>query len=97
MANKDRLAFGSIQYKHRGNTIPSIVGHPSMDKLFEKREELFSYKEGYVPNGYEHRPDLISHLFYGTVEYWWLLMVLNGVFDPWEGFNVGDRILLPKL
>jgi hypothetical protein len=52
---------------------------------------------GYIPAGYEHRPDLISNLFYGSPKNWWLLMLVNSVEDPFEGFNVGDSILIPKI
>ena len=51
----------------------------------------------YVPPGYEHRPDLLSYLFYGSVTKDWLLMMVNNIVDPFQGFNVGDRILIPKI
>jgi hypothetical protein len=50
---------------------------------------------GKIPAGFEHRPDLISNLFFGTPGYWWYLMLVNGVTDPFEGFNSGDQILIP--
>ena len=50
-----------------------------------------------IPAGFEHRPDLISNVFYGSPSNWWLLMLVNGISDPFEGFNVRDRILIPKI
>lgn len=52
---------------------------------------------GYIPAGYEHRPDLISNLFYDTVTKDWLIMMFNNIKDPFQELNVGDRVLLPKV
>ena len=64
---------------------------------FQKMETSFDYEVGYVPAGYEHRPDLISNVFYGTPKNWWLLMLVNSITDPFEGFNENDQILIPKI
>lgn len=43
------------------------------------------------------RPDLISYRNYGTVRYWWLLMVVNGIFDPLTQLKVGQRLVIPNI
>lgn len=35
------------------------------------------------------RPDLISYSVYGTVDYWWLLMMVNGIEDIWNDLVPG--------
>jgi len=51
---------------------------------------------GFVTAGFEHTPDLLSNVFYGSPDKWWLLMLVNNINDPFEGFKVQDRILIPK-
>ena len=89
--------IGSITVKHRGQDIIASTGSVSYDAYVANLPNLYSHKVGFIPAGYEHRPDLISNLFYGSPKYWWLLMLVNNISDPFEGFNVNDRILIPEL
>ena len=77
--------------------INTIVNSPTFDNLIADIDVAYEYDVGYVPAGYEHRPDLIANVFYGTPKNWWLLMLVNGITDPFEGFRVNQRILIPKL
>ena len=43
------------------------------------------------------RPDLISYKAYGSVAYWWLILLVNGVQDVFTGMNVGDLYKLPNI
>lgn len=81
---------------HRNASVTTTFNAAEFDDLLINLEDI-PYTEGYVPIGYEHRPDLISKAFYGTHKNWWLLMVFNNINDPFEGFNVGDRILIPNI
>jgi hypothetical protein len=85
------------EVKHRGVTTTTIVNTPIFDSLLSDLGTAYRYDVGYVPNGYQHRPDLISNIFYGSPRNWWLLMLVNGISDPNEGFKQNDRILIPKL
>lgn len=38
-------------------------------------------------------PEMISHRFYGSTAYHWVIMVLNEKFDPYEDFPKSDKIL----
>ena len=62
-----------------------------------KNLENIEIDVGYIPAGYEHRPDLISELFYNTVTKDWVIIMFNNIKDPFQELNVGDRVLLPKL
>jgi hypothetical protein len=67
------------------------------DNFLDNLDRSFEVEYGYVPAGFEHRPDLIANVFYGSPKNWWLLCVINNIVDPFEGFNVGERIAIPKL
>lgn len=57
----------------------------------------------YTPNYYRVsesdilRPDLISFNVYGVVSYWWLLMVVNRVFNPFRDLTVGALLKIPNI
>lgn len=95
--NLSRYSFDKNTISHRGKDISTFWNTKKVDLLLENSEQVLTYEVGYVPAGYEHRPDLISNVFFGTPGYWWLLMLVNGVTDPFEGFNVNDRVLIPNL
>lgn len=79
---------------HKGKNIASSL-NSSLSDFFSKLESL-EFEVGYIPAGYEHRPDLISNLFYNTVTLDWLICMFNNVSDPLQQLNVNDRILIPK-
>tara|TARA_B100000497_G_scaffold124411_1_gene158868 strand:+ start:1055 stop:1363 length:309 start_codon:yes stop_codon:yes gene_type:complete len=82
---------------HRDAEVTTIVNTKKFDSMLEDLDTAYDYEVGFVPAGFEHRPDLIANVFYGSPANWWLLMLVNGISDPFEGFNVRDRILIPKI
>jgi hypothetical protein len=48
-----------------------------------------------VNAGTEFRPDLVSLRTYGTVEFWYLIMEVNGIYDITD-FVTGLNIRLPN-
>ena len=97
MSNVSHYMFGKVLFAHKEHTTATSVGSTVADATISKLQSIYKYDVGYVPAGYEHRPDLISDIFYETPEYWWLLLLFNNITDPFEEFNVGDRILIPRL
>ena len=89
--------LGETVVRHKNTTVNTIVHSEGHDQLLENLDTSYEYEVGYVPEGYAHRPDLISNVFYGDPGKWWLLMEVNSISDPFEGFKVNDRILIPKL
>jgi len=83
--------------EHRGVTTTTIVNSPIFDNILENMESAYEFEVGYVPAGYEHRPDLIANVFYGSPKNWWLLMLVNSIIDPNEGFKLNERIVIPRL
>jgi len=97
LSNASQFSLGRETYTHRNINVPSIVGNSAADEFVSKIESNFEYEVGYVPAGFEHRPDLISNVFYNTPNYWWLILLVNNIYDPFEGLTAGAKILIPKL
>ena len=95
--NAGPYSVASNTVRHRGVLTKTIVNTQQFDSLLTNLDTAYEYDVGYIPAGYEHRPDLISNLFYGSPKNWWLLMLVNNVVDPNEGFKQHDRILIPKI
>jgi len=94
--NKGPYSFDSNTVSHRNVRVTTILNTPKFDSMLANLNDAYEYEVGYVPEGFEHRPDLISNVFYGTPKNWWLLMMVNGIADPNEGFQVNEKILIPK-
>lgn len=89
-------AIDAVEVKHRGATVTTILNSPEFDRLLTNIDDAYEYDIGFVPNGYENRPDLISNVFYNKPNNWWLLMLVNNITDPNEGFSLNQRIRIPK-
>jgi len=94
---KNRYFVGSEVINHKGKNIVTTVTSPAHENYLVTLGSRYNYDVGYIPIGYEHRPDLISNLFYDTPSLWWLILQVNNLDDPFEGLNTGDRIVIPKL
>ena len=89
------LGYGEVFHRNKP-TVTSTVSREANIAL-SNLIHTFDFEVAYIPVGYEHRPDLISDLFYDSPKNDWLIMLFNNVEDPFEGLNVGDKILLPKM
>jgi len=87
--------LGANTVIHKGKTLVTS----DVNQLYNYLNLLQSAKIeiGYIPAGFEHRPDLISHHFYGTVTKDWAIMYFNNITDPFQQLNIGDRLLIPKI
>jgi hypothetical protein len=47
-----------------------------------------------IPISMQYRPDLLSQKKYGTVDFWWKIMEVNGIKEIMN-FKAGRTILLP--
>ena len=43
------------------------------------------------------RPDLISYKIYGTIKFWWLIMMFNNIHDVFHEMEVGALIKIPSI
>jgi hypothetical protein len=93
--DRGHYKIGSVDYTHKGKIIRSIVGSKAAIEHI-KNLDPNDYQVGYVPNGYEKRPDLISNIFYRSPSYFWSIMFYSNLPDAFEDFDVGSRILIPR-
>lgn len=42
------------------------------------------------------RPYLISYRYYGTVRFWWIIMLINGIDNPLVDMEVGQILKIPS-
>lgn len=42
------------------------------------------------------RPEIVSHKFYKSTQYHWVIMVLNQRYDMWNDFPVSDSVIRKK-
>ena len=42
------------------------------------------------------RPDIISEKNYGTVYFWWVILVVNGIEDPFFDTQIGIVLKIPS-
>ena len=95
--NRGQFSLDYTTLSRENKTTTTILHSDLFDGIIQNLDTAYEYEIGFVPPGYEHRPDLISNVFYGSPRNWWLLMLVNGINDPFEGFYVGQRILIPKI
>lgn len=94
---KSRYTYGVNIISHRGYSISTSFGSKEYDSYRDRLYSTNSHEIGYIPNGYKNRPDLISDVFYNSPNNWWLLMEANGIIDPFEKFNINERIIIPTM
>jgi hypothetical protein len=87
--------LGSYSVTHQGKVI-QIADKIALANYLNSLENV-TIEVGYIPAGFEHRPDLISNLFYNTTTKDWLILMFNNITDPFQQLNVNDRILIPMI
>ena len=67
-------------------------------KTYVRNDPVISSTDKFtvVPPGEEYRPDLTSYLAYNSVDYWWLIMEFNGIFDIYD-YKSGLNIRIPSV
>jgi hypothetical protein len=50
-----------------------------------------------VSYGDIQRPDLISLKIYGKIDYWWILMCFNEIYDCWNDLTDGQILNCPDI
>jgi len=94
-----REEFGLNTVFHKGKFLKTSVGNSAYESIFNSSKgSIFggSLKVGYIPLGFQNRPDLIAHTFLGSVESWWIMCEINNIFDVFENLKSGERIYLPQ-
>lgn len=83
----------------RSDLYPMNVGLAERDiNYLDIDSFVFSdpFERKIITKNYIGRPDMISYDFYRTVNYWWIIMRLNGIEDIWNDIEEGIVIRLPS-
>jgi len=56
-----------------------------------------SFRVGTVKQYVQHRPDVISDIFYDNSAYWWYLLLYNNISDPFNELNPSTTFLIPDI
>jgi hypothetical protein len=81
----------------------NIVAVDGVQELDFLNNTLAGFKMQYPISFYQvtgadlMRPDMISYKNYGTVNYWWIILFINGIADPFYDMHVGDILIIPSL
>ena len=91
MTNRGPFEIGREVVVHKSKTIETTLNSKSWEDFVQ---DIYSkrYKVVKLPAGMAHRPDLLSYKYYGTPFLFWLILLANGLTDPFEGLNSGDNI-----
>jgi len=88
----------TISITHKGKTFQTTVGSKVYEEQYCGLNILINSNDtiGFIPTGYEHRPDLMSNVFTDNVYSWWRICELNNIFDQYEQLKIGDRVVIPS-
>jgi len=96
---KDRKdMFVSYPFSYKDKKVIDISQNTEWKNFYLRSKEedgIIGY--AVIPNGLEHRPDLLSFYAYGTPDFYWAILSANDVLDPEDELNAGDKIIIPKV
>jgi|DEB0MinimDraft_10_1074344.scaffolds.fasta_scaffold02060_5 hypothetical protein len=95
-SNLSRYFYGETNVLHKGVSVKTSLGTP-MDDFIANIDSRFNIINGVIPTEHEHRPDLTSNVFYDSPRFWWLILQVNNINDPFENMSPGDAIKIPDL
>lgn len=79
------------EVEHRGELKPYTVLKKLVDIPLTTEDYFIRLDEGTA-----QRPDLISYQCYGTVDYGWAIMELNGI-RSWLDLTLGTKLRIPPV
>ena len=97
--NISRYGNNPVVIFHKGHLVTTSVGSSFFDSFAENITQDISQntKVGFIPTGYEHRPDVIFQTFFQSPKFWWLIMQSNSILDPFEELIINQRLVLPRV
>jgi len=90
-----RYDYGVKTIEHKGAQVTTSI-HTEIEQVMENIPNKIPHRIGTCMPFITHRPDSISDIFYNTTALWWYIQLFNNIEDPFEGFNKGDRLLIPS-
>ena len=80
-----------------GKFIEFSDGFDPLTCAFFEEIDTLSVGGQYTVQGEDARPDLLSFRIYGDVQYWWILMLFNGIKDINDDLKTGVEIRYPSI
>lgn len=77
--------FGTISY----NGIETADIFHDFNKFYKNIESNYILKEYSIKNS--PRPELLSQILYGTTKYYWVLILINKVYDPFYDWIMSEQ------
>lgn len=62
--------------------------------LFNPKKGIRDYQ---VERNEQNRPDILSFKIYNSIDYWWIILKLNDIVDPFEEIKEGTILKIPYL
>ena len=87
-------SLGYNEVEHKGKKIRTIVGNTEADNYIVRLNQQPNSAYTSIPNGLEHRPDLLANQVYDDPNKLWLVCLSSNRFDVFEDFDVGAKIKL---
>lgn len=87
-------SIGYNEVEHKGKKIRTIVGNAEADAYVVRLNQQPNSAYTSIPNGLEHRPDLLANQVYDDPNKLWLVCLSSNRFDVFEDFSVGSKIKL---
>lgn len=79
--------FGSIDYD--GYKIPNLL--VNLGLTYDLIKAQFTHRQYTIVGA--PRPEMLSYMIYGSTDYEWALLLVNGVIDPWYGWLKEDEVV----
>ena len=83
--------MGKNTITHKSRSISTTLHSEEYREFIDDLDER-SFKLVKVTSGEESRPDVVAYNYYGSSQYYWLVMETNNITDPYEGLKAGDVI-----
>lgn len=77
--------FGTIMY----DGIETVDSFHNYDRFYKNIEHNFIIKELRIQDS--PRPELLSYKLYGTPEYYWVLLLINEIYDPFYDWIMTEQ------
>ena len=81
--------------RHKGKTTKTTLFSKSYEEYKQKLAKA-NYFIWTIKQGYEGRPDIIASEFLGDPSFFWIILEVNNIADPFEELNIGQKIRIPK-
>lgn len=91
-----QVDYNNRYYRTHSITVDAYGIDPLRDKLMAAIAKISTYDSHVISQDENYAPDLISYNYYGKEDFWWHIMVYNGMFR-YKEFVAGVSVKLPSM